>query len=62
MITEIDFTTLVGEKASLYYTSILYSFQLGTVLFEVVEDENDGYRSMMQCVKVVSTTHLLRSI
>jgi len=52
---EVNFDKLIGQKGSLYYNNTLNSFQLGSVLFEVVEDENDGYRSMMQEVKVVTT-------
>lgn len=53
---EVNFEKLIGQKGSLYYNNTLNSFQLGSVLFEVVEDENDGYRSMMQEVKVVTTS------
>lgn len=49
---EVDFKTLVGEKASLYYTNMANYFQLGSVVFEVIEDENDGYRSAMKEVKI----------
>ncbi len=51
----INFDKLVGLTASLYYNKVhdLYRFQLGSVIFEVVEDENDGYRSSMQEVRVI---------
>lgn len=51
---DVDFDMLVGETASLYPSANnLYQFQLGQVLFEVIEDENDGYRSSMQTVRIV---------
>lgn len=53
----VDFDKLVGLKASLYYENHSNQFQLGSVLFEVIEDENDGYRSSMQEVQVVDTNH-----
>ena len=51
----INFDKLVNLTASLYYnkTHDLYRFQLGSVIFEVVEDENDGYRSSMEEVRVI---------
>jgi len=52
----IDFSKLVGLQASLFYSNQLNLFQLGDVLFEVVEDENDGYRSSMKEVKILSQT------
>lgn len=51
----IDFDTLIGSKAKLYnYVNDIYAFQLGSVLFEVVEDPNDGYRSSMEEVRILS--------
>ena len=49
----IDFENLNGCTASLYYNNHLYQFQLGSVIFEVVEDEDDGYRSSMREVKII---------
>lgn len=49
----IDFNSMVGKSANLYYCNELNRFQLGTVIFEAIEDENDGYRSMLQEVIVV---------
>lgn len=52
---EVNFDTLVGEKATLFLTpSTANRFQLGSVIFEVIEDENDGYRSAMEAVKIVN--------
>lgn len=45
---------LVGHKGNLYYCNELNQFQLGTVMFEVMEDEGDGYRSAMERVAVIS--------
>lgn len=51
----INFESLVGSEAVLYQCNGLNTFQLGSVLFEVVEDENDGYRSSMQEIKIIKT-------
>ena len=51
----IDFDRLKGLTASLYFCSHLNQFQLGSVIFEVVEDENDGYRSSMSEVRIIKT-------
>lgn len=51
---EYDFKKLVGRAGSLYTCTLLNSFQLGSVIFEVMEDEEDGYRSSMQEVKIVN--------
>lgn len=56
----IDFETLVGSKYFLYYHNHLNQFQLGRVIFEALEDENDGYRSSLSHVKVISTSAPLR--
>lgn len=49
----IDFQKLVGQKAKLYLSLDINTFQLGKVKFEVKEDENDGYRSAMDQVVIV---------
>jgi hypothetical protein len=49
----VDVDKLVGLKANLYYCNLVNSFQLGSVIFEVIEDENDGYRSSFQELQVV---------
>lgn len=49
----IDFSELVGEKASLYYCNYPNRFQLGKIIFEVMEDESDGYRSYLDKVVIV---------
>lgn len=49
----IDFDKLCGLEASLYYNNEYNTFQLGDIKFEVIEDENDGYRSSMKEVRVV---------
>lgn len=62
----INFDKLLGEEASLYYCNDSYTFQLGTVKFEVVEDEQDGYRSSLKDVFIVDRsakrTELLANI
>jgi len=50
----VNFDNLVGEAASLYYCNNLNQFQLGSVIFEVIEDEEDGYRSSMSEVNIVN--------
>lgn len=50
----INFDQLSGLKASLYYNNHLNQFQLGSVVFEVLEDECDGYRSCLGEVKVLN--------
>lgn len=52
----INFENLVGSKADLYYHNHSNQFQLGNMVFEVIEDENDGYRSSMDHVEIVSVT------
>ena len=50
----IDFDTLIGHPAKLHLCAdhSPNTFQLGSVVFEVVEDENDGYRSSMDKVLI----------
>ena len=50
----IDFDKLVGSKATLYKRNEQNCFQLGSVLFEIMEDESDGYRSAMQEARVLA--------
>lgn len=52
----IDFDTLIGQTGKLYLCADQSpnTFQLGRVIFEVVEDESDGYRSMMRHVLIKS--------
>ncbi len=52
-IQTVNFDQLVGLDSSLYYNNHSNQFQLGDVLFEVIEDENDGYRSSMDEVRIV---------
>lgn len=53
----IDFNLLVGQQAKLYlHKPDANCFQLGSVTFECIEDENDGYRSMMEEVKIKDTS------
>ena len=49
----VEFHRLIGLKASLYYINHMNQFQLGDVIFEVLEDEDDGYRSYMKEVKII---------
>jgi hypothetical protein len=53
----IDFDTLIGDTAKLHLCvdQSPNCFQLGSVVFEVIEDENDGYRSMMDKVVIKQT-------
>lgn len=50
----IDFDSLIGQTAKLHLCvhQSPNCFQLGSVVFEAVEDENDGYRSMMDKVVI----------
>lgn len=51
-----NFEDLIGSKANLFLQKPESNqFQLGSVVFEVIEDESDGYRSSMQEVKIVTT-------
>lgn len=53
-IQTVDFNELVGSIATLYpCPNFPNKFQLGEIIFEVIEDENDGYRSMMEQVMIV---------
>jgi hypothetical protein len=54
-IGSVNFDQLVGLEAALYYNNHSNQFQLGDVLFEVIEDEEDGYRSSMREVAVINT-------
>jgi hypothetical protein len=51
----VNFQKLIGETGNLYHRTESNAFQLGTVLFEVLEDEDDGYRSAMDQVVIRST-------
>lgn len=51
-MNRIDFTKLVGREGRLYYNNQLNCFQLGTILFEALEDEQDGYRSCLKDVVI----------
>ena len=57
----VDFEKFAGMEASLYYCNHLNQFQLGDVIFEAIEDESNGYRSMMQEVRLVKTDAPRRS-
>ena len=49
----VDFNFLVGKKANLYMSpNDPNKFQLGDLIFEVIEDEDDGYRSSMDTVLI----------
>lgn len=50
----VNFDNLIGETATLYYCNEINRFQLGCMLFEVIEDEQDGYRSSMEEVQIIS--------
>lgn len=49
----IDFDKMIGLECSLYYNNHSNQFQLGDVTFEVIEDEQDGYRSCLKEVKII---------
>jgi len=55
MKNTIEISDIVGQIANLYYCNDANCFQLGSVKFEVLEDEDDGYRSSMDCLAVLST-------
>ena len=57
---KIDIDDLVGKPAKLYYCNELHSFQLGSIIFEVIEDERDGYRSSMSHVDIIKEDAPLR--
>jgi hypothetical protein len=50
----VNFDKLIGYKGNLYTTLEINTFQIGSVKFEVIEDESDGYRSLMQEVKILT--------
>ena len=54
----VDFNKLVGQKAQLYKRTELNTFQLGEVIFEVIEDPSDGYRSSMESVEIIDVYFL----
>ena len=60
MNKEINFSSMVGDKASLYTCTDMNCFQLGSVKFEVIEDESDGYRSSMDTVVILTTDAIKR--
>lgn len=49
----VNFDQFNGLEAALYYNNKLNQFQLGSVVFEVIEDESDGYRSSMEEVTIL---------
>lgn len=51
----IDFSKLEGTKANLYHNNRINQFQLGSVIFEVIENEDDGYRSSLKEVAILDT-------
>jgi hypothetical protein len=50
-----DLTNLVDIPVHLYQSNLLNTFQLNDLLFEVLEDENDGWRSSLGEVEVTSS-------
>lgn len=50
--TIFDLSTLIGETCSLYLCTTANSFQLGSIIFEAMEDEDDGYRSSLDYVMI----------
>lgn len=53
MINTQNFDELIGKEFTLYKSNLLNHFQLNNTLYEVLEDESDGYRSMMKHVAIV---------
>lgn len=51
--TIMDFKDLVGRTFD-YYGSDNHTFKLDNMVWEAVEDENDGYRSMLEDIKFIS--------
>jgi hypothetical protein len=54
MSTEIDFDDLVGVEADFYGVDN-NCFKLDGTVYEALEDECDGYRSMLDCVEIADT-------
>lgn len=50
---DVQIDQLLGQIGNLYYCNEMNRFQLGTVIFEVMEDESDGYRSSMDKLCVI---------
>jgi hypothetical protein len=51
MSTELDFETMVGMEADFYGVDN-NSFKLDDVVYEAIEDEEDGYRSCLGCIEI----------
>jgi len=51
----INFDELINCKGKLYLHNDVNRFKLGNIIFEVIEDEEDGYRSSLKDVKIVAT-------
>ena len=49
---------LLGKRLDFYGVDGT-SFKLGEVIFDAVEDESDGYRSMLKCVRVMNDPKLI---
>lgn len=49
----LNFEELVGEESFLFYGAENGHFKLDEVVWEAREDENDGYRSMLDCVVAI---------
>lgn len=58
MDTCINMSDLVGLRAKFYGVDN-NMFKLGKVVFEAIEDENDGYRSSLQCVRIVPKENMV---
>lgn len=50
----VNFEQLENLRANLYYNNHSCQFQLGQVIFQVNEDESDGYRSYLRDVEIIS--------
>ena len=53
-LKSVNFDRFIGLNASLYFSLYSCKFQLGDVLFEVIEDESDAYRSAMKEIRIIS--------
>lgn len=51
---KIKFEELVGETGSLYLNTDTNRFQIGSCIFEAIENPDDGYRSMMDEIVLVT--------
>jgi hypothetical protein len=52
----VNFSDLVGSRANLYAVDTAqYRFKLGKIVFQVNEDPDDGYRSVLKDVEIIDS-------